>query len=132
MLVGANRAPSQSLSQDEACRPNGDPLTVVLGIMKGTSVDSLWRFIAPDAVLVSGSVRMKVSRALESPDRSQILKEDSTRLGSMDLRPNDLGDTLSVILRTTNREGGDIHFHTVLLMRQPNNEWQIVLWHVGS
>jgi hypothetical protein len=132
VFVGMNRAQSQNTAQNRACRPGFDPMTAVLGIMRGTPVDSLRQFIAPDAVLVHGGFRMKVSDALESPDRSQILNEDSTRLGSMDLRPSDLGDALSVIVRTTNREGIDIHLHTVLLMRQPNNEWKIVLWHVGA
>ena len=125
-------AQAQSRSSNAVCGPGSDPLVAILKIMNGSPLDSLERFVAPYAVVLHGSKQTNLKEVLHRPDRSDILNEDSTRIGSLDLRPSESGDAVSVILRTTSREGTDTHLHSVLLLRDSKDSLRIALWHVGG
>ncbi len=115
------------------CPAFGDPFTSVREIMRGAPYDSVKQHFSPEAFVISGRRQESITSTLNGKDRSAILNEDSTRrIIWMDVKGNDAGDALYVVLKTVGAHEDQPHLHSLVLYKKPTGGWQICLWHVGS
>ena len=102
-------------------------------ILKGVDIAQAKKYISPDAYLIYGKYYESLYGVLNGEHKNIKLIEgsESKTLAPIIVRSSPDEMIVYIVLKTQSKKNGPIRFHTVVLMKTENSDWQIKHWHVS-
>lgn len=102
-------------------------------ILQGAPLQQVEKYIPREGMVIVSDSAMHIRDLLSSSNRLAIFGEDSTRQGaSIQARSDKTENGAYVVIKTLDAQKRNPHYHSFTLFKEPEQGWQIFLWHVGG
>ena len=110
-----------------------DAVHQVTFILEGAPLEQVERYVCKEGMAIINDSTMVLRALLKSSNRQSLFHEDSTRHAvSIQARTDTTDDAAYVVIKTVDAEKGNPHYHSFTLFKEPDQGWQVFLWHVGG